>query len=56
MSINQETQHQLQEIAKLKEITVDEAIQLVLERYATRAKNEIERAYKAADNAQKIFK
>ncbi len=53
MNISLEIRHQLQEIAKLKNISEDEAIQLVLERYATRAKNEIERAYKAAEIALK---
>lgn len=53
IKINHETKHELQQIAQLKNISVEEATQLVLERYAQRTKNEIERAHKAADAARK---
>jgi hypothetical protein len=55
IKVSKETEGILNKIATLKACSVEEAAQIVLERYADRAKNQIETAFKTADrlNAMK---
>lgn len=51
--VNEKTEDVLLEIAKLKDCSVNMAARIVLERYAERAKREIEKAHAVADRVSK---
>lgn len=53
INVDGEIMQELRQIATLKNFSLEEAVQVVLARYAHRAKKEIERVYKAADRAIK---